>query len=67
MGNLIGNLLGVSDKLPLKAGLGETYTASLDDGTSFYAEQVSVAPAVTRFLIAGPNDRFKLSGDFGVG
>ena len=66
MGHMIGNLLGVSDKLPLKAGLGETYTAKLDDGTAFYAEQISVAPSIIRFLIVEANNRFKLSGDFCV-
>jgi hypothetical protein len=66
VGNLANVFLTSSEKVPLKADIGETYNASLDNGTQFYAEQVSVAPSITRILVIGPNRDFIFSGQVSV-
>jgi len=42
--------------------LGETLTASTEDGTIYYAEQTCHHPPVSSVLIIGPNDSYRVSG-----
>jgi hypothetical protein len=44
--------------------LGETLTAETEDGTVYYAEQTCHHPPVSSVLIIGPNDCYRVSGNY---
>lgn len=56
-------LLESTEKLPIKALLGETLIANIEDDLYIYLEQISVAPAITRVLITSVYKKLKLWGD----
>lgn len=60
-------MLEANEQLPVKALLGETLTANIEDETHIYLEQVSVAPSITRVLITSIYKKLRLWGEVRVG
>ena len=49
---------------PFNPLLGETLESGFEDGTRVYCEHTSHHPAVTNFLMKGPNDMYTMSGRY---
>jgi len=47
---------------PLNPFLGETYNATFEDGTLFYAEQTSHRPPISHYMVYGPNKLYTMNG-----
>lgn len=47
---------------PLNPIVGETYQASMTDGSQIFVEQVSHHPPITYYIIEGPNQIYRFSG-----
>ena len=65
-GNFMKVFLEADDKLPFKALIGETLTATNDEKLSIYFEQISVKPSRTRVLIISLYKKFQLEGEIAV-
>ena len=65
-GNFMKMFLEASDKLPFKALLGETLSATNDEEFSIYLEQISIKPSRTRVLMTSLYKKFHLEGEISV-
>ena len=48
-------------RTPLNPLLGETVQREMEDGTKYYAEQISHHPPITAFQLVGPEESYAFS------